>query len=927
MAKEINILDDKIALEKDKNILNNLIAERSEFSIQQDKYYQNEAKGAQIRSRAKWLEQGEKNTKYFLNLENKHQSNNKINCITSNDGNKYYKSSDILKEGSKFYRTLYKERKVEGTSIDLFLNNIDLKHKLSHDESSLCEGLITEKECFDAVMHMAKNKSPGYDGLLPEFYQIFWNDIKKLLIESFNESFTQGELSELQKQIIMCLLFKKGDRSLFKNYRPISLSNCDYKILAFVLANRLHKVIDRIISPEQVAYIKNRYIGQNVRLLLDVMEYIKRENKEGVVLFLDFEKAFDSLNWMFIDSCLKKMGFGPDFCKWLKIIYTKPKAFLKINGFLSEGINLERGARQGCPLSCLIFIICTEFMTLALQQSNKIKGIELKTPENTKEIRITQYADDTCLFLKNLNQIQNSLDIIKSFSSVSGLTLNITKTEGLTLGTLPNNPGGYDYIKWPQGPIRYLGIYLGHNVLENNEMNWVSKIKELQKLIDSWRKRKLTIFGKILIIKTLALPKLIYPASLLPLPQDIIKNVNTIFFKYIWGKTEKIKRNVLTSDYCKGGLKMIDIESQFSALKALWMSRIQKDSNLIWAFLPKHYIMKCTSNMVLNMNFTDKKQFPRLKMIPDFYQEVISAYCKSNNPQPIDTKTNLYNQIIWGNRFFQVNHTSLFSKAFIDAGYIYIKDILDENGKLKANIYETLNCKRHYLRTTSLIQYSLRPYKQIRFSEEGIYDETVEKDVSGKTSKYYYKGIMKNKGSNTAMIRGWCTKFDSEIDWLQVYKRKIKNQFEMKISEFNFKLQHNILPTKCNLFKWKICGEKRCIYCAHNEHNTKHLFFDCPSLGNIWQIISDICDIVITWEVIIIGHQNICINKIVSLFCYIVYKKYLCDKENITQTTLADFLDKDVKFRIQEYPLSICDLQTKNLISRITQQIMLDWKH
>ena len=358
IMKALDKLDKNISTEQNEIILDMLTNERHELKQKLDQYHECDALGAQVRARVKWIEEGEKNTKYFLNLEKKHQTNNRITCVTNENGVKCYKSSDILQEGANFYKKLYHKKECSEVEIDKYLDEIITNETLTDIDASQCEGLISEEECFAAINRMAKNKSPGYDGLPIEFYLTFWEEIKDLIIASFNESFKKGELSEMQKQIVISLIFKKGERKQFKNYRPISLSNVDYKILAFVLAGRLHTVIGKIISPEQVAYIKERYIGTNVRLLLDVMEYIKRENKNGVLLFLDFEKAFDSLDWNFIHKCMKKFGFKEQFCKWIQIIYTKPRAFLKINGFLSGSISIERGIRQGCPLSCLIFIIC-----------------------------------------------------------------------------------------------------------------------------------------------------------------------------------------------------------------------------------------------------------------------------------------------------------------------------------------------------------------------------------------------------------------------------------------------------------------------------------------------------------------------------------------------------------------------------------------
>ena len=243
--------------------------------------------------------------------------------MQNESGKKVYKAEQILKETSRFYTQLYDSSNVQERDIDGFLSKLTVLHELTDEESSQCEGLITENECRNALDKMSLNKSPGSDGLTVEFYRVFWEDIKLLVIDSFSEAFSKKELAETHNYSIIKLLFKKNNREELKNYRPISLANIDYKLLANVSASRLHTVIGKLVSPEQTAYIRGRYIEENVRLLLDVIEYTKEKQIDGVALFLDFMKAFDSLEWNFLMKCLKKFKFKDSFCQWIQIIYSQ----------------------------------------------------------------------------------------------------------------------------------------------------------------------------------------------------------------------------------------------------------------------------------------------------------------------------------------------------------------------------------------------------------------------------------------------------------------------------------------------------------------------------------------------------------------------------------------------------------------------------
>jgi hypothetical protein len=169
-----------------------------------------------------------------------------------------------------------------------------------------------------------------------------------------------GELSSSARHAIISLIYKKGDKKQLTNYRPISLTNTDYKIIAFVLAKRLQKVICSIINNDQSAYMKGRFIGNNIRLVLDIFDFCDLENKGGALIMLDYQKAFDTVEWNFLYHTLLKFNLGKDFIRWVKILYENPTFSVKNNGWISKKVKMSRGVRQGCPLSALLFIIVVE---------------------------------------------------------------------------------------------------------------------------------------------------------------------------------------------------------------------------------------------------------------------------------------------------------------------------------------------------------------------------------------------------------------------------------------------------------------------------------------------------------------------------------------------------------------------------------------
>ncbi len=252
------------------------------------------------------------------------------------------------------------------------------------------------------------------------------------LFRSYKNSIDSGELSITQKQGVITLLPKKDkSKLLLKNWRPISLLNTDYKIFSGALSLRIKKILNRLIGETQKGFVEGRDISECTRLIYDILHKTKRKNIVGILLMLDFEKAFDSLGHSFIEKSLQFFNFGPIFRKYIKLLFTNISSCMLYNGHCSPYFTVSRGSRQGDPISPYLFIISISTLAAALQFDPGIKGIKI---EDTEYV-LTQYADDTTLFLdgqeENLNNVFRVLD---QFASCSGLRVNVEKTKAVWMG-------------------------------------------------------------------------------------------------------------------------------------------------------------------------------------------------------------------------------------------------------------------------------------------------------------------------------------------------------------------------------------------------------------------------------------------------------------------------------------------------------------
>ena len=321
--KEEKLIEEINDLERSRHILVviNLLQDKND---ELEQLREMKMKGHIVRSQVQWLQHGEKPSKLFCSVENKHftEKNSKINKKKEN-GSILTDQSLILDEFKTFYQTLFDSR-------DCDLQNVNLKeyladyniNKLTEIQSKLLEGKLTVHELGQALKNMKNGRTSGIDGFPGEFFKVFWSKLKFIIQRAINSSYDNNELPlTLRQCIISCLPKGNKDRTVLKNWRPILLLSVICKMASASIANRLKTILDFLIDKSQTGFITGRYIGHSTRLFYD-MYFTEKTQTEGLLMLIDFEKAFDSISWKFLYNVLEFLGFGQNFIKWIKLFNT-----------------------------------------------------------------------------------------------------------------------------------------------------------------------------------------------------------------------------------------------------------------------------------------------------------------------------------------------------------------------------------------------------------------------------------------------------------------------------------------------------------------------------------------------------------------------------------------------------------------------------
>ena len=890
---------------------------------------------------------GEKPTQYFLNLEKNNNAQKFIPRLRINkDGIEscIENQKDIEEEIKNYYKNLYscKDNYIDITSIEDFLDGEHLNHiipKLSPHESINLEGKVTESEVLKILKKTSNNSAPGLSGFSFAFYKVFWNSLRYFILNAMNYSFDVRKLPKSQSRGIISII-PKGNKpkEFLDNWRPLTMLCCWYKLLSGVIAARINNILSKIIHTDQSGFVPNRFIGDCIRNTFDIMSSAKNNNKTGLLLLVDFRKAFDSISFNFIEKSLT----------FFNLLLRGFSAQTIHAGNISDAFEVLVGCRQGDPLAAPLFLLAIEILCIKLRTCPNLDWFSV---ENIN-VLLSLYADDVSIFLDYTDRnLRATIEILERFFRLSGLQIQKKKTQAVVFGSVPQ--GNIRLcpdisLRWDQD-FELLGIKFDA-MLEKMDRNIKEKLLEMDNIINNWKHRFLSPIGRCVVAKTLLLSKLSHIAFSVPiLEKKKLQMIENKIYNFIWNGGDKVARNDAKKGYKDGGLNFPDVFVSFTAFKLSWIRRIQNGSStwarIFQASLSRHFPNLKTEDILSSVGTLTLKNICK-KISNPFWNEVLSQLYTTI---PLYIKCNpchLLTTPIWDSLIFLRNKKVCCRRDFpsLYKVFNYPIEILKQGtlGRLEFLTHDELENKGGYVDrfeyisikhvfTITVAQYRLNlmiPLPIYPFLPTGV-----------KLANLNYKGcnnwvaLLKKKNANNNSIVEREQKWEASLGvaqgvtfWDRCYKNVENIYFDNRLRLFYYNIVRGILKTNRIISKHKPEVSVNCTFCDRYRETILHLFHDCHIVNNFITNVQHQISVemplirpINNKKHFIFGRPDENIYSINNLFC--LYLKYYIWKSRCNKSPLNYLQFK--KWLYHEWKLNIAAFRLDKRISELRDAAIL----
>ncbi|KAJ0693348.1 putative RNA-directed DNA polymerase [Helianthus annuus] len=711
--------------------------------------------------------------------------------------------------------------------------NCDGIGELSDEDANGLVKPFSEKEIKDAVFNCWSDKAPGPDGFNFRFIKRFWSLFVDDFVAVLQNFATPGSISRGVSSSFVTLIPKVNDPVNLGEYRPITLIGVISKVISKILANRIKVVMGTITSETQSAFLTGRYILDGPLIISEIFSWAKTLGKELFLFKIDFEKAYDNVNWGFLLSIMRQMNFPQVWCKWIKGILLSARSSILVNGSPTFEFNCEKGIRQGDPLSPFLFIIVMEALSCMIRKacnSGAFDGVRL--PNGGPTVSHLLYADDAMVMRDwsdfNFKALRR---ILRLFHMCSGLRINLQKSilygVGKELEEVEDKASGLG-CRAGSMPFKHLGIIVGANM--NRITNWEAIIEVFKKSLSRWKATILSMAGRITLISSVleSLPS--YYFSLYKAPVKVIAKLEAIMRRFLWGGNEEKNKihwvawEVVTKPKQEGALGIKKLEDCNNALILKWLWRYRVEKGALW-----RRVIDAIHALVRRW-----EPIPYNKRFPGTWCKIVNfgARMKVQGKSFID--------MIKGNVGDGKSVRFWIDPWCADGP---LKLMYPELFRLEREKFSTVEDKFVMVDGRGLVRWNWKVYP------------TSQSEVNQLLSLH-------RRVAETILVDkkdSWSWHDGPEVEFLVKAARKwLKG--EQDTSDDHIYKWSNWIPGKCNVFMWRaimdriptMCalrkrninvGDGLCVFCGEVEETTDHLFTACRLISGVWFAIASWCNI------------------------------------------------------------------------------------